>query len=89
MQITLSAQQVQDLREFVAKIYTAHMEAECEPPGYSITIGFAGPLGSDAVAKCGTQTLDLGEVHVTPEQNSWMPTDGSEQTKLQTITTTY
>ena len=74
MQITLSAPQVQRLREFIAQISTAHLEAECEPPGYSITVSFAGPLGNDAAAQCGAHSLDLGEVQVSPEQNGWGPT---------------
>jgi hypothetical protein len=78
MQITLSAEQVRTLREFIGRINTEHMEAECQPPGYSIVIGFAGPLGCDAVAKCGSQSVDLGEVQVSPEQNNWSPTDGTE-----------
>ena len=74
MQITLSDEQVQLLRVFVERINSAHMDADCEPPGYSIEIGFGGPLGCDAVARCGPQSLDLGEVCVSPEQNNWIPT---------------
>ena len=73
MQITLSDAQVRLLRDFVERINLAHMLADCEPPGYAIEIGFGGPLGCDAVAKCGPQSLELGEVSVFPEQNNWIP----------------
>ena len=58
--------------EFVGSINLAHMEADCEPPGYSIIIGFAGPLGCNAMAKCGPQSVELGEVHsMSSRLHSW------------------
>ena len=75
MQITFSASQTQLLREFVERVNLAHIAVECEPPGYSIVVDFAGPFSCNAEARCGPQSIDLGEVEVSPEQNNWIPTD--------------
>lgn len=73
MQITISPEQVQRLRELVEPINLAHLKEECEPPGFSILISFGGPYGNDAEARCGNQTVDLGEVGVMPAQLAWTP----------------
>lgn len=78
MQITLSPAQVKRLQDFIAPINLAHLEAECEPPGYSIEISFAGPFGCDAIGRCGQQTIELGAVSVDPDQPHWIPTAALE-----------
>lgn len=75
MQITISPEQVQLLRELVEPINLAHVDEECEPPGYSISISFCGPYGNYAMGRCGNQTVDLGELVVHPAQNAWTLTD--------------
>lgn len=71
MQITLSPEQVALMRAFVAPINAAHVEEECEPPGFTIAVTFVGPYGNFAVGQCGAQTIDLGEVDTAPVQGSW------------------
>jgi hypothetical protein len=75
MQITISPEQIQLLRELVEPVNLAHFNVECEPPGYSILISFGGPYGNDAVGRCGNQTVGLGEVLVHPAQDAWTVTD--------------
>lgn len=64
MQITITPEQVALLRAMVEPVYAAHANADCEPPGFSITIEFLGPYGTHAVAECCGSTIDLGEVDV-------------------------
>lgn len=73
MQITISPEQVERVRALVAPINVAHFEEGCEPPGYSITVYFGGPYGISAEARCGSQSVDLGEVLVQPTQDAWVP----------------
>lgn len=75
MQIIISAEQVALLRELVVPMNLAHLESDCEPPGFSIVISFVGPFGSFAMGQCGSQTVDLGEVEVQPIQGGWSLTD--------------
>lgn len=75
MNIVISPEQVALLRSLVNPIFAAHVNAECEPPGYSISITFLGPYGSYASGHCGDSTVDLGEVSVQPEQAGWGLTD--------------
>lgn len=75
MQITLSPEQVALMRAFIAPINAAHADAECEPPGFTITLSFVGPYGCFAEGQCGAHKVDLGEVEVTPFQGSWSLTD--------------
>lgn len=65
MVIALSAEQQNQLFIWLQPITQAHVNDECEPPGYSIEIRVAGPWGCDAVASCGSQRLELGGVSVT------------------------
>jgi len=74
MQITLSDEQVKLLHDFIVPINHAHLDEQCEPPGYSIEISFAGPYGCDAVGRCGGRTVELGPVSVQPDQPHWAPT---------------
>lgn len=71
MHIELSTQQVALLRDFVNPIIAANVAAECEPPGFSVTVTFLGPYGTSAVGECGGRTIDLGDVSVLPEQHGW------------------
>lgn len=71
MVITLSPDQIARLRAMIEPINQAHLEAECEPPGYTLTISFAGPYGVSLEAQCGRQTIDLGDVDVYPMQSAW------------------
>lgn len=74
MQITISPEQIDRLRALVEPVNVAHVDDGCEPPGYSIEISFGGPYGNSAVARCGNQTVDLGEVAVLPAQDAWTAT---------------
>lgn len=66
MVITLSAEQQAQLFAWLRPITEAHVNDGCEPPGYSLEIRVAGGIwGSDAMAICGSQRLDLGDVKVT------------------------
>lgn len=65
MIIQLTLKQQEDLLAWYRPIAAAHFEEECEPPGYKIEILVGGPLGSEALAVCGSARLDLGEVEVT------------------------
>ena len=64
MVITLSAEQQAQLFAWIQPITEAHVNADCEPPDYSIEIRMGGPYGSDAMAVCGSSRLDLGDVSV-------------------------
>lgn len=64
MIITLSIEQQSKLFAWLQPITEAHVNASCEPPGYSFEIRMGGPWGSDAMAICGSQRLDLGDVSV-------------------------
>lgn len=64
MVITLSAEQQDLLFAWICPITEAHVNDGCEPPGYSLEIRVAGPWGCDAMAVCGSQRLDLGDVSV-------------------------
>ena len=75
MHIELSPEQVALLRSLVHPIFAAHVNAECDPPGFSISITFLGPYGIYATGHCGDSTVDLGEVSVQPEQAGWGLTD--------------
>ena len=79
VQITISPEQVQLLRELVEPINLAHFNEECMPPGYSILIAFGGPFGNDAVAQCGNQSVDLGELVVNPAQDAWTLTNTARE----------
>jgi hypothetical protein len=75
MHITISPEQVALMRALVVPINCAHLDAECEPPGFTIAITFLGPYGNYAVGQCGQQTVDLGEVSVDPCQGGWALSD--------------
>lgn len=65
MIITLSAEQQDQLFAWLRPINAAHANDGCEPPGYLLEIRVAGGIwGSDAMAVCGSQRLDLGDVSV-------------------------
>lgn len=64
MVITLSAEQQAQLFAWLQPITEAHVNDDCEPPGYSLEIRVAGAWGCDAMASCGSQRLDLGDVSV-------------------------
>lgn len=67
MIIRLSNQKQSELLAWSAKINWAHFEEECEPPGYELAI-FISHIGENyAEARCGSKTLDLGEVDVIIE----------------------
>ena len=74
MLITISPEQIQRLRELVEPVNLAHLNEECEPPGYSILISFGGPYGTVAEGRCWSQTVGLGEIEVHPAQYFWTPT---------------
>ena len=65
MVITLSTKQQEQLFAWLSPITQAHVNDGCEPPEYSLEIRLAGPWGCDAMAICGSQKLDLGDVSVT------------------------
>jgi len=62
MVITLTIQQQAQLFAWLRPITKAHINDGCEPPGYSLEIRVAGPWGCDAMAICGSQRMDLGDV---------------------------
>lgn len=78
MLITISPEQIERVRALVEPINAAHFDEDCEPPGYSIHIWFGGPYGTSAEARCGNQTVDLGEVSVHPAQNAWTASDAAK-----------
>lgn len=71
MIIEFSEQQVNLIRSFVEPVNVQHFSEDCEPPGFSIEIHFAGPYGQFAKVKCGNEKVDLGEVNVCPIQGGW------------------
>lgn len=75
MEIILSPEQVLLINSLVNPINIAHIDAGCEPPGFTIAISFLGPYGNDAVGQCGKQTVDLGEVTIRPPQSGWSVAD--------------
>jgi len=78
LQITITPEQLALMRALVNPIYAAHMEAECELPGFTISISFLGPYGTFAVGSCGNLSVELGEVAVQPPQSGWGLTDTVE-----------
>jgi hypothetical protein len=77
MVITLSNDQVEQVRGFVGQINVANFNEECEPPGYDIVISFVGPYGTMGRARCEGNAIELGEIHVSPAQYFWLPTPPS------------
>lgn len=73
MQITITPAQIASLRALLEPVFAAHIDADCELPGFSIRIDFSGPYGAHATGQCGNLTVDLGEVRVQPEQFNWGP----------------
>ena len=69
--IVISPDQVALLRGLVDPIFAAHVNAECEPPGFTVSVSFLGPYGSFATGHCGNDSVDLGEVLLQPEQAGW------------------
>ncbi len=67
MIIRLSNQQKDDLSKWISKINWAHFAEECEPPGYDLVISISHVGINSAEARCGPQTLDLGDVDVSDE----------------------
>lgn len=66
MVITLTVEQQNQLFVWLRPITETHINNGCEPPGYTLEIRIAGGIwGSDAMAICGSQRLDLGDVTVT------------------------
>ena len=78
MHIVITPEQIALLRDMVNPIFAAHVNAECEPPGFSVSITFLGPYGSYATGHCGNSSVDLGQVTVKPEQAGWGLTDAVE-----------
>ncbi len=64
--ITLTAEQVKNANEFLGRINWAHLQEDCEPPGFDIVISVAGPFGQRAKILCGKQSIDIGDVAVEP-----------------------
>ncbi|WP_306392177.1 hypothetical protein [Telluria beijingensis] len=75
MQITITPEQLALMRAMVNPVYAAHMEADCELPGFTIAISFLDPYGTFAVGSCGNSSVELGEVAVQPLQAGWGLTD--------------
>jgi hypothetical protein len=67
MIIHFSKQQQDDLSAWIGKINWAHFAEECEPPGYDLVISISHVGINSAEARCGSQTLDLGDVDVSNE----------------------
>lgn len=66
MIITLSAEQQDQLFAWLRPITEGHVNDDCMPPGYSLEIRVGGGIwGNDAMAICGSEKLDLGDVLVT------------------------
>lgn len=63
MRIELTDEQRRRLLEWAGDITRAHVDADVEPPGYDLVVSI-GSIESIARAVCGSQSLDLGEVHV-------------------------
>jgi hypothetical protein len=63
--ITLSSEQVRKVNAWISPINIAHFVEECLPPGFDIVISVS-PGEQTAVARCGSQQLELGEVTMDP-----------------------
>lgn len=63
MIIRLSQRQQHNLLEWSGKITTAHTDEESIPPGYDPVIPVSS-FPATAEARCGSQTLYLGDVEV-------------------------
>lgn len=64
MHIRLSREQTKSLLKWARKITTAHIDADCEPPGYDLHIAIGGGYPSSVEAISGSSRLDLGDVDV-------------------------
>ena len=64
MHIRLSREQTKSLLEWAGKITAAHVEADCEPPGYYLHIAVGGGYPSSIEAISGSGRLDLGDIDV-------------------------
>ena len=62
MVITLTLEQQKKLLAWAGAITEAHVNAECEPPGYTLEIDVASPWSPDARAVCGNSVVELGDV---------------------------
>lgn len=71
LSIQLNSQQIDQVNRWIGEINMAHRQEECEPPGFEIVISFVGPWGQSAEAKCGSATLDLGDVVCNPPPAGW------------------
>ena len=60
--IQLSDDQAARLLAWIRQINLAHHQEECVPPGFDLVVTFSGPFGEWAEARCGGNTLDLGDV---------------------------
>lgn len=64
MHIRLSREQTESLLEWAGKITTAHVEADCEPPGYCLQVSIGAGYPSCVEAISGSVRYDLGDVDV-------------------------
>ena len=64
MHICLSREQTTCLLAWSRKITTAHVEADCEPPGYYLKVSVGAGFPSSIEATSGSSRLDLGDVEV-------------------------
>ena len=67
MLIKTSDAQDAEISRWYRAIVRAHAEESCMPPGFTLQIRMGEPafLGYDAIAVCGSATLELGEVDVS------------------------
>ena len=67
MLIKTSEAQDSEIAEWYRSIVRAHTDEDCMPPGFTLQVRMGEPsfLGYDAIAVCGTATLELGEVDVS------------------------
>ena len=64
LQITLDEEATKNYLEWASALVTAHLEADCEPCGCSITIDIGGPYGSSVSSAGAGERLEFGEVEV-------------------------
>ena len=62
MVITFTLEQQNKLLAWARAITKGHVDADCEPPGYTLHIDVGAPWSPEARAVCGTHEIELGDV---------------------------
>ncbi|MBK9494129.1 MAG: hypothetical protein IPO08_06225 [Xanthomonadales bacterium] len=64
MRIQLSAEQEQRILELVGADVAAHLDGDCEPPGWGLRVSFYAAVGNWVEVEVGNVVVDLGPAQV-------------------------